>query len=107
MILNFLPTINQWVNYVSIFTIHAGGQDFYPYSTRRLYFYSGDGVGDLRCVSISIYDDTRVESDVEYFYFSVSSGPRAIVSQSERRIRINIRDNDGILRDNCFLRFIP
>ena len=75
--------------------LHAGGQDFYPYSTRHLSFYSGVGIGSLRCVSISIYDDARVENDVEYFYFSVSNGSRAIVSQTERRIRINIHDNDG------------
>ena len=79
-----------------MFIYYTGGQDFSQYSSRRLYFYSGYGIGNLRCVSISIYDDTRVENDVEYFYFTVSSGSRAIVSQSERRRRINIRDNDGI-----------
>ena len=74
---------------------NAASRDYRSYSTRsRLYFYSGYGVGDLRCVSLTIYDDTRVEND-EYFYFTLSSGLRASVIQSQRRMRINILENDG------------
>ena len=89
--------------------IHDSGgywQDFYPYRSQNLIYYSGDSIGDLKCVSISIYDDTRVENDIEYFYLTISSGPRAIINQDQRRIRINIHDNDGIGPSNCLLRSI-
>ena len=61
------------------------------------------GVGDLRCTSLNIYRDTRVEYD-EYFYFTVSSGSKAIVNQTRQRTRINILDNDGI--NKCMHYFI-
>ena len=80
-----------------IYYINAANQDFYRpyyyYRYWRIYFNSGFGIGDERCVSLIIYDDTRIEND-EYFYFNVSSGSRTRVIPDQRSMTINILEND-------------
>ena len=106
IIITFLVTA-QWLcsqviikpTWCLIIVFHIGryGGDFSPYTTQRLYFYSRDSIDDLKCISISINDDTKVENEVEYFYLTISNGARATIHQGQRRIRINIHDNDGII----------
>lgn len=57
-----------------------------------IYFYSGASVGDVRCATVSIYDDTKVEND-EFFYFRIHGGSLTRVTESITRI--NILENDG------------
>lgn len=106
VIITFLVTA-QWLcsqviikpKWCLIIVFHIGryGGDFSPYTTRRLYFSSEDSIDDLKCIPISINDDTKVENEVEYFYLTIFNGARATVHQGQRRIRINIHDNDGII----------
>ena len=57
-----------------------------------IYFSSGASVGDVRCATVSIYDDTKVEDD-EFFYFRIYGGSLTRVAESITRI--NILENDG------------
>ena len=59
-----------------------------------IYFYSGDTVGDVRCNTVAIVDDTKVEDD-EFFNFEIFNGWRTQVAESGARI--NILENDGNL----------
>ena len=65
----------------------------FPFISRNiLSFSSGDGVGTMRCFTVGITDDTRVESD-EQFMVSLSSRFRTLIAQGTTTI--NILDNDG------------
>ena len=57
-----------------------------------IYFYSGDTVGDVRCTTVRIFDDTKVEGD-EFFNFEIFGGRRTQVIGSITTI--NILENDG------------
>jgi hypothetical protein len=61
----------------------------FPSISSNLLFPSGDGVGTIRCFTVRIYDDTRVEND-EYFTVSLSNTFRTPGTAT-----INILDNDG------------
>ena len=56
-------------------------------------FSAGVTVGETRCVTVNILDDTRVEDD-EYFMFTIQNQARTRIEGSTS-IRINILDNDG------------
>ena len=58
-----------------------------------LYFQSGDTIGAVRCVSIGIIDDTRVENN-EFFNFELANGYGTEVN--EITTRIYILEDDGI-----------
>ncbi len=51
-------------------------------------------MGDVRCATVSIYDDTRVEND-EYFTVSFGSASRVTVDPNANSVRVTIIDNDG------------
>ena len=51
-------------------------------------------MGTMRCVSVRIINDTKVEHD-EYFIFYLYGGYRAQIS--EQRTRITILEDDGRL----------
>jgi hypothetical protein len=80
----------------SMMAIHTDSnyqtRDFSFISSNTLRFSSGDGVGTVRCFTVGIIDDTRVEND-EYFTVSLFSGSRTRVAQGIAII--NILDNDG------------
>ena len=59
-----------------------------------LYFQSDDRKGTIRCVTIGIVDDTRVENN-EFFIFELASGSRT--QFNETITRIYILENDGML----------
>ena len=69
------------------------GHEEFQVVSNTIYFYTGDTVGDVRCASVTIVDDTKIEED-EFFYFRISSGWRTQVS--EYITTINILENDGI-----------
>ena len=50
----------------------------------------------MRCITVSIYDDSRVEND-EYFTLSIRDGGRTQITE-ERSVRITIRENDSKLQ---------
>ncbi len=56
----------------------------------------------MRCVTVSIYDDTRVEND-EYFTVSFQSGSRVTVDPNANSVRITIIDDDGNFTVHCSL----
>ena len=70
----------------------VGHEEFQVVRSSTIYFYSGDTVGDVRCATVAVIDDTKVEDD-EFFYFQISNGWRTQVA--ERNTRINILENDG------------
>ena len=59
----------------------------------RLNFLNGDTVGVVRCISISILDDTKVEND-EYFHFTITNGHGT--QFNETSTRIYILEDDGM-----------
>ena len=69
----------------------TGNWDF-PRQYSGLAFRSGDGVGTVRCFTVNIYDDTRVEND-EFFTLSPRNGGNVLLTGGSARI--NILDNDG------------
>ena len=50
-------------------------------------------MGETRCVTVNIIDDTSVEND-EYFTFTIQNQDRTRIEGSAS-VRINIYDNDG------------
>ena len=72
--------------------LHIAGWDFLYIYRNTLWFSSGDGVGTIRCFTVRIIDDTRVEND-EYFRVSLSGRSRTRVAQGTTII--NILENDG------------
>ena len=57
-------------------------------------------MGTMRCVSVRIINDTKVEDD-EYFIFYLYGGSRSQIA--ERRIRITILEDDGkIIQGNSY-----
>ena len=70
---------------------YIDNQDFSLINLAILIFPSGITAGDMRCVTVSILDDTRVEND-EYFTLTLQSGSRTVVTGSSTMI--NIQDND-------------
>ena len=58
-----------------------------------LRFQSGDTVGTMRCVTVHIINDTKVEHD-EYFIFKLFSGYRSRVAEPTDT-RITILEDDG------------
>lgn len=75
-----------------LFIILLANLDFPPILSNILSFSSGDNVGTIRCFTVRIYDDTRVEND-EFFTVSLTNGVRTQATGSSTRI--NILDNDG------------
>lgn len=72
---------------------YPGQQEFQIVRSRTLYFSSGDTVGDVRCATVDIYDDTKVEND-EFFNFYVYNGGSTQVTRGNNWI-ITILENDG------------
>ena len=52
-------------------------------------------MGDTRCVSVSIFEDTRVENESEHFFVDFGSRSGITVNPSARSARITIHDDDG------------
>jgi hypothetical protein len=77
---------------ITILVIPIANRDFPFISGNTLSFSSGDGVGTMRCFTVGITDDTRVEND-ELFTVSLANGVRTQVAQGTTTI--NIIDNDG------------
>ena len=50
-------------------------------------------MGETRCVTVNIVDDTSVEND-EYFTFTIQNQDRTR-TEGSASVRINIYDNDG------------
>lgn len=73
-------------------TVLTANLDFPNIFLNTLSFSSGDGVGTVRCFTVGIYDDTRVENN-EFFTVSLTSGGRTQVTGGSTRI--NVLDNDG------------
>ena len=67
-------------------------EEFEVVNRVRLNFKHGDTVGVVRCITVSILDDIKVEND-EYFNFIIHFGHK--VRFSETIIRIIILENDG------------
>lgn len=63
-------------------------------ANRTLTFQNGDTVGVVRCITLSITDDTQVEND-EHFNFSLTNGRRTQFNESS--IEIYIIEDDGML----------
>jgi hypothetical protein len=61
-------------------------------NSARLNFQNGDTVGVVRCITVSIVDDTKVEND-EHFNFILSNGQGTEFNESS--IPIYILDDDG------------
>ncbi len=61
-------------------------------NSARLNFQNGDTVGVVRCITVSIVDDTKVEND-EHFNFILSSGQGTEFNESS--VPIYILDDDG------------
>ena len=72
--------------------IPVANLDYSHVSNNILSFSSGDGPGSMRCFSVSITDDTRVENDESFTVF-LSSQFRTLIAQGSTTI--NILDNDG------------
>lgn len=84
------------VHYANIF-LHADSRNTYSdyqYIDTYVSFSSGLGVGDEVCVSVSIFDDTRVEDD-EYFTMFFANRDGVAVSTNANSVRITISDDDG------------
>ena len=77
---------------IKVVIVHAGHEEFQVVQFNTIYFYSGDTVGDMRCATVGIVDDTKVEDD-EFFNFEIFNGWRTQVAESSTRI--NILENDG------------
>ena len=75
-----------------LFIILIANLDFQQISSNTLSFSSGDDTGTMRCFTVGISDDTRVEND-EYFTVSLTSGYRTVIADGSTTI--NILDNDG------------
>ena len=71
-----------------------GHEEFQVIQSNTIYFYTGDTIGDVRCATVTIVDDTKIEED-EFFNFRISNGWRTQVA--EHIARINILENDGTL----------
>ena len=67
-------------------------------TTRALSFQNGDTVGVVRCISVSIMDDTKVEND-EHFNFNLINGQGTQFNESS--IEIYIIEDDGMLTCVC------
>ena len=67
-------------------------------TTRALNFQNGDTVGVVRCISVSIMDDTKVEND-EHFNFNLINGQGTQFNESS--IEIYIIEDDGMLTCVC------
>ena len=83
------------------YACHPGPQEFQVVSSSILWFQSRDSVGDVRCVTVDIDDDTKDEND-EFFNFSIASRSRTQVT--ERINRITIIENIGNLDSEMFTR---
>lgn len=77
---------------IIMINIILGRVEYQVINGYRIYFPSGARVGDVRCATVSIYDDTKVEDD-EFFYFQIYGGRLTRVAESITRI--NILENDG------------
>ena len=62
-------------------------------NSARLNFLNGDTVGVVRCITISILDDTKVEND-EYFDFTLTNGRGTEFNDTSTRIYI--LEDDGM-----------
>ena len=62
-------------------------------SSVRVNFQNGDTVGDVRCIPISILDDTKVEND-EHFDFTLTNGRGT--QFNETSVQIFILEDDGM-----------
>jgi hypothetical protein len=67
-------------------------EEFEVVNNARLYFQNGDTVGVVRCITVNILDDNKVEND-EHFNFTLSNGRRT--QFDERSIQIFILEDDG------------
>ena len=59
-----------------------------------LNFQNGDTVGVVRCITVSIVNDTKVEND-EHFNFSLTNGRG--IQFNESSTRIYVVEDDGML----------
>ena len=62
-------------------------------------------MGETRCITLNIIDDTRVEND-EYFVFTIKNRARTQIEGSSN-IRINILDNDGKPKQKIYYIYHP
>ena len=62
-------------------------------NSARINFQNGDTVGVVRCITVSIVDDTKVEND-EHFNFLLSRGQGTEFNETSIPI-IYILDDDG------------
>ena len=72
---------------------HTALEEFEVVNRARVNFNNGDTVGDVRCITIGIVDDTKVEND-EYFNFTLSNGRGT--QFNETSTRIYILEDDGM-----------
>ena len=61
-------------------------------SSALLKFQNGDTIGVVRCITVNIVDDTKVEND-EHFNFILSGGQGT--EFNETSIPVYILDDDG------------
>lgn len=68
-------------------------EEFQIVEQALLYFESGDTVGDVKCITIGIIDDVKVEYD-EFFNFELIRGYGT--EFNETATRIYIIEDDGM-----------
>ena len=71
----------------------SANEEFQVLEHTPLYFQNGDREGTVRCVTIGIVDDTRIENN-EFFMFELANGRRT--QFNETRTRIYILEDDGM-----------
>ena len=69
--------------------------DFEEVREIPLTFFSGDAVGTIRCINITIVDDNAVELE-EHFFVSLSSDDPVLIYPIEQS-KVVIEDGDGKL----------
>lgn len=73
---------------------HTALEEFQVVNRARLNFINGDTVGVVRCITVGILDDTKIENN-EQFNFTLSSGMRTQFNQASSTIYII--EDDGMI----------
>ena len=80
---------------LSYFHFYSASSSRVDFSSQNAFLTYGSGVtvGEIRCITVRIFEDSRVEN-TEYFTFSIRRNYRTQIVGSSS-FRINIMDNDG------------
>ena len=92
--LNYLNLSETIIIIYSICSCCTAVEEFEIKTHACLNFQNGDIVGVVRCITVSIVNDTKVEND-EHFNFSLTNGQGTQFNESS--IEIYIIEDDGML----------